>query len=44
MAQQMTNPDIICSFYSAGMGVEKEKFEDIFGVRLEFECPFSLKV
>jgi hypothetical protein len=33
MAQQMTNPDIICPFYSARMEVEKWKFEGIFRVR-----------
>jgi hypothetical protein len=36
MAQQMTNPDIICGFYSARMEVENFKFKDIFGVRHRF--------
>jgi hypothetical protein len=40
----MTNPDIICTFYSARMEVEKYKFEDIFGVRHGFKSFFSLKV
>jgi hypothetical protein len=43
MAQQMTNPDIICSFYSTRMEVEKSNFEDSFGVRHGFKYPFSLK-
>jgi hypothetical protein len=41
MAQWMTNPDIICSFYSARMEAEKE---ELFGVRPGFKSLFSLKV
>jgi hypothetical protein len=37
----MTNPDIICSFYSARMEVEKENFEQILGVRHGFKYPLS---
>jgi hypothetical protein len=44
MAQQLTNPDIICSFYSARMEVEKKKLEQIFGVRHGFKYPLSAKV
>jgi hypothetical protein len=44
MAQQITNPDIICGFYSGRMEVGKSKIEDIFGVRHGFKSPFSLKV
>jgi hypothetical protein len=40
----MTNPDIICSFYSVRMEVEKENFEEIVGIRYGFKSPFSLKV
>jgi hypothetical protein len=40
----MTNPDIICSFYSARMEVEKGKIEQIFGVRHGFKYPLPPKV
>jgi hypothetical protein len=40
----MTNPDIICSFYSARMEVENKNFGAIFEVRHGFKYPFSLKV
>jgi hypothetical protein len=44
MAQQLTNPDIICSFYSARMEVENKNFEQIFGVRHGFKYKLSPKV
>jgi hypothetical protein len=35
MAQQMTNPDIICSFYSARMEVEKEILNKYLGLDMD---------
>jgi hypothetical protein len=35
MAQQMTNPDIICSFYSARMEVEKKNLNGYLGLHMD---------